>query len=166
VNFDRIYIIDYNKLVVWLLPTFLRKVKLFTWLQVLIAPIKELYSDFLKFRKRVNYKLSHNSQVCYLQKVLNDAFDTELKRIYIENGIFLQALYVYTPEEQLPVYIDTQYIYSDADLMGGADDFIVRVPIELKPASPIALEGFLSDMKALINEYKLGSKTYNIIWIE
>ena len=50
--------------------------------------------------------------------------------------------------------------------MGGADDFIVRVPIELKPASPIALEGFLSDMKALINEYKLGSKTYNIIWIE
>ena len=101
-NFDRIYIIDYNKLVVWLLPTFLRKVKLFTWLQVLIAPIKELYSDFLKFRKRVNYKLSHNSQVCYLQKVLNDVFDTELKRIYIENGIFLQALYVYTPEEQLP----------------------------------------------------------------
>jgi hypothetical protein len=137
------------------------------WLQVLITPIGELYNNFLKYRKRVNYKLSHNSQVCYLQKVMNDSFDSELKRIYIENGIFLQALYIYTPQEELPVYIGREYIiYSDEDLVGGQDDFIVVVPVQLKPSSTIALEGFLSDMKALINEYKLASKTYSIKWIE
>ncbi len=165
-NFDKIYIIDYNKLIVWLLPTFLRRVKLFMWLQVLITPIRELYNNFLKYRKQVNYKLSHNSQVCYLQKVLNDAFDNELRRIYIENGVFLKALYVYTPKEELPVYIGTEYIYSDEDLIGGQDDFIVNVPIDLKPSSTIALEGILSDMKGLINEYKLASKTYSITWTE
>lgn len=57
VNFDKIYIIDYNKLIVWLLPTFLRRDKTFAWLQVLVAPIEGLYRDFLKYRKRVNYKL-------------------------------------------------------------------------------------------------------------
>lgn len=165
-NFDKIYIIDYNKLLVWLLPTFLRRVKLSKWLKVLLHPITILYNDFLKYRKRVNYKLSHNSQVCYLQKVLNDSFDTEQKRIYIKNGLFIQALYVYSPQENLPVYIDTQYIYSDEDLIGRQDDFIVLVPSQLKPSNPIALEGFLNDMKALINEYKLASKTYSIKWIE
>ncbi|WP_136464955.1 hypothetical protein [Flagellimonas onchidii] len=165
-NFDNIYIVDYRKLIIWLVPTFLRKVKLIAWLQVLIAPIKGLYNDFLKYRKKVDYKLNHNSQVCYLQKVLNDAFDNESKRIYIENGIFIQALYVYAPKEELPVYVGTQYIYSDGDLTGGQIDFIVNVPIGLKPSDPIALEGFLSDMRALVNEYKLASKTYNIKWIE
>ena len=141
-NFNKIYIVDYRKLTTLLIPTFLRKIKNIVWLDTLVTPIKNLYIDFLNYRKKVNYKLSHNSQVCYLQKVLNDAFDTDLKRIYIENGIFLQALYVYASQEELPVYIDTQYIYSDADLIGGQEDFIVLVPIELKPSSHIALEGF------------------------
>ncbi|WP_438710873.1 hypothetical protein ACSTS3_19740 [Aquimarina muelleri] len=165
-NFNKIYIVDYSKLGISLLPTFLRKLKIFSWLDTLMTPIKNTHNDFLKYRKKVNYKLSHNSQVCYLQKVLNDAYDAELKRIYIENGLFLQALYVYTPEEELPVYIGTQYIYSDEDLKKEQNDFIVNIPIELRPVAPIALEGFLSDIKALINEYKLASKTYKIQWIE
>ncbi|MGY0407549.1 MAG: hypothetical protein ACWIPJ_04235 [Polaribacter sp.] len=148
------------------MPTFLRKVKHVAWLDVLCNPLKETYEAFLQYRAKVNYKLRHNSQVCYLQAVLNDSFDKQLRRIIIENGIFLQALYVYAPEEQLPVYIDTQYIYSDEDLAGGQTDFIIKVPKDLKPSDPIALEGLLSDIKAVTNEYKLASKTYTIQWTE
>ena len=166
VKFDTIYPINYNRLIFGELPASKKRIRFFEWLKVLIEPVKILHNDFLEYRKKVNYKLSHNSQVCYLQEVLNDAFDKQLKRIYIENGIFLQALYIYTPEEELPVYIGEQYIYTEEELIEGQDDFIVVVPIALKPTSPIALEGFLNDMKALVEEYKLASKTYSIKWIE
>lgn len=165
-NFNKIYILDYRTLVIWLLPTFLRKANHIAWLDSLCTPLKEVYEAFLKYRDRVNYKLSHNSQVCYLQAVLNDAFDSQQRRIAIENGRFLQALYVYTAEEQRPVYIGSQYIYTDEDLLSGNTDFVIKVPLELRPSGAIALEGLVNDIKALTNEYKLASKTYNIQWTE
>ncbi|MFD2566065.1 hypothetical protein [Pseudotenacibaculum haliotis] len=165
-NFNKIYIIDFRILITWLLPTFLRGVIHIEWLDTLCNPIKEVYESFLKYRSRVNYKLSHNSQVCYLQAALNDTFDAQQRRIRIRNGIFLQALYVYTDQEQRPVYLGSEFIYTDEDLISGSSDFVLRIPSELKPIGAIALEGLENDIKALTNEYKLASKTYNIQWIE
>lgn len=161
---ETIYTIDFTKLLGWLLPIEWRNMRMFQWVETITSPIVLLYRDFLKYRNKKVYQLSHNAQVCYLQAVLNDAFDNELRRIRIQNGLFLQALYFYTPPEERPLYFDTQYFYDAKDLELESSDFIVCVPNDLQPGNTIALESYLSDMKALINSYKLASKTYYIKW--
>lgn len=165
VKFNNIYTIDFERKVLWLLPTFLRKIGQYQWLISLLEPLRVLHQDFLMYRRLSNYKLKHNSQVCYLQKVLNDAFDSEQKRIYITNGRFIQPLYIYTTAEDRPVYLGSEFIYSESDLSAGFEDFTVHIPIDIKPNNNTALEGLIADMKALINYYKLAAKTYNLRWI-
>lgn len=163
--FNNIYRIDFDKLVFYLTPTFLRRIKLYNWLRVIVSPIAALYSTFMSYRDVIRYRLNHNSQVCYLQAVLNDAFDNIDRRIIIKSGGFLQPLYVYTPPEERPVYIGKEYIYTTAQLEGGQSDFIVQFPIALKPVDATTLQGYLNDIESVVNEYKLASKTYEIQWI-
>lgn len=162
---NNIYNINWRRLTIWFLPIALRQVKHIAWLQVVFQPIKQLWLDFTKFRKQATYKVIHTSQVCYLEAVLNDLFDNTLRRIYIENGLFIEPLYIYTVPEDKPRYIDTQYIFSENDLNNNDTDFIVIVPLDLKPLNEVAQNAYLSQMKALINYYKLASKTYTIQWI-
>lgn len=162
---EKTYSIAHSKLTLWNLPIDWRKPKMIQWVDMLISPIVVLYNDFLNYRKQKIYRLTHNSQVCFLQAVLNDAFDADLRRIRIQNGRFLRAVYFYTPPEERPVYFDTQYFYDPDDLATEGADFIICIPIDLQPSNTIALESYLSDVKALTNSYKLASKTYYIKWI-
>ena len=74
-NFNFIYNINFAKLLGDLLPIDWRQPAMLQWLEILTAPLAVLHEDFLKYRKAKIYRLTHNSQVCYLQAVLNDAFD-------------------------------------------------------------------------------------------
>lgn len=164
-NFKKITTVNYNRLTSWLLPIDWRQILFTKWVNLLVFPLKVLYQDFIKYRKKKLYRLSHNSQVCYMEAVLNDAYDPALRRIRIQNGLFLQPVYFYTPPEERPVYFGTQYFYDPQDLITEGADFIVCIPEDLKPSTIIALDSYLSDIKALVNSYKLASKTYYTKWI-
>ena len=60
--------IDFKRLVQLLLPTFLRKPQQTAFLNATIAPLETLYSETM-------YKMQHNGQVIYLEKVLNEFCD-------------------------------------------------------------------------------------------
>lgn len=94
------YNVDYNKLVILLLPTFLRKPKLIAFLRALITPLSNLHYQFLQHQRDDHYKLDHNWQVCYLEKVLNDRFDVSVKRIRIIEGEKYERQYIYTEGEK------------------------------------------------------------------
>jgi len=149
------YKINYDILSLQLLPTFLRKLKLVSYLKVLVEPIKQLYNDWFKFRYDNLYKLSHTGQVCYLRKVLNDEFDPMQRRIRIGNGQRNERIYIYTRAEQKPLYLEDVYLYPHSDYADTGVDFIVYAPSSILDATNYR-------MKALINYYKEGVKRYKI----
>ena len=78
------YNINIDKLTVLLTPISLRKKRLVAWLRILAMPLNKLLDDFKRERRKDLYNLTHNSQVCYLRKILNDEFDSTKRRIKIE----------------------------------------------------------------------------------
>ena len=56
------YNIDFNKLIVLLLPTFLRNSRLIGFLRAAVNPLSKLYDDFNKYRTEDHKRLDHLSQ--------------------------------------------------------------------------------------------------------
>lgn len=155
---NAIFQVNWHRLVQQLTPSFLRKSVLLAWLYVLTKPIRSQHEWFLQRLEGQRYRLSHNGQVCYLQKVLNDAFDNAQRRIVIETMQPHIQLYVYHPQDEKPLYIYDDipvYLYDDEEDF--SPNFIIKVPTEL--------QGQEEAVKRLTNYYKIYSKNYKIIYI-
>lgn len=99
-------VLKWEKLLLWLIPPILRKKTHFDWLDVLLTPLHTIYEEVL-------YKMQHNGQVIYLEKVLNETYNptknynpnlsTEQKRleelIYIDESVKPTLQYVYLHKE-------------------------------------------------------------------
>lgn len=155
--------IDYDILATILTPRQLRNVKHHAWLKILLAPVIFIYNLFTLFRKDNLYTLNHSSQVCYLQAVLNDTFDNDLRRIRIVDSPDEPPIYIYQSAESKPVYIYTsgesqpQPLYTQNETALDGPDFIVEVPHDITFDEVY--------MKALIDKYRLASKKNYVIQI-
>jgi len=115
--------------------------------------------------------VNHNSQICFLQAVLNDSFDNIQRRIIIRNATLREPLWFYEPEENKPVLFyepsDNKPVYfrEESEFIGDGADFLVLVPIDLKPNTLQEETAFLIKMKAQIDYYKLFVKNYKILWV-
>ncbi len=154
-----------------LIAVFLRKAKQIKWLQAILSPIVVLHNDFLSFRLSSLYKVKHNSQVVYLQAVLNDTFDPIFRRIRIANAVIKEPVWFYEPQDDKPVWFyepqDDKPVYflEESEFAGGGVDFTVLVPRDLQPVDNSQLSALLTKMKAQIDYYKLYSKNYEIKWV-
>ena len=166
---DNVYNINWRKFIIENLEVDLRRVKTVKWLEVLFKPIIWLHIEFLAFRTQALYKVNHNSQICYLQAVLNDSFDNEQRRIIIRNAILREPLWFYEPEENKPVLFyeesDNKPVYfrEESEFIGDGADFIVLLPEDLKPNDNQQLNIFIDKMKGLLFYYKLYVKKGIII---
>ena len=151
------YNIDYNKLILWLVPDFKRKSKHYAWLRVLASPVVRLSELFLKRREENLYRISHNGQVFSLQKVLNDRFDSQQRRIYITDGYSMDRLFIHTRDEDKPKSLGTLYLHNRGDYSDTGVDFIVWVPNTVPLTSSNNYE-----LRSLVDFYKLASKRYTI----
>jgi hypothetical protein len=154
-----IYDIDYTKAVQWLIPNWLRQSIMVSWLSALVRPLVWLYQAFLRYREAKLYQLMITPQVCYLERLLNDRFDYTDRRIYIDDVITYDPLYLYLAAENKPIWLYTSgepvtWLYTDSETVGVSDDFIVFVPAGL-----VFNE---NEFKALLNSYKLAGKRYKI----
>ncbi len=156
------YNINYNRLGVLLLPTFLRKPNLVTFVQTLLLPIDSLYYIWYNWRIDNIIKIEHSGQVCYLRKILNDEFDPVQRRIRVESGNVFETTYIYTTGEGKDVLMHTEneneviWLRNESETADSGLDFIVWVPSEVHKASFFRL-------RAQINFYKAGGKRYNIL---
>lgn len=170
------YEIDYDLVVARHTPVRLRKPRRLAWLRTLVSGIVGVddilemvgvYDLFKEVRSSSNYYLAHNSQVCYMEAVLNDTFDPIDRLIKIEDGPFVDPIYTYLDPEGLEVPLaadDTEialppdydapvWLYTDVETGVLGVQFIVYFP-----------EGSLWDdldidrAKALIGKYRLPSK--------
>lgn len=151
------YNVDFNKLGILLLPTFLRKPILVGYLQSLLVPLTTIH-DLWK-AKRVDidwYKLNHTGQVCRLRKVLNDRLDVSERRIYIGDGNSFPRKYIYTHDETKPTFIGKMFIYRNSEYVNTGVDFVVYAPQTI-------INMRWNELNALIQFYKLAGQRYQIL---
>lgn len=149
------YKVDFIKLFINWLPTFIRLPGWVDMYKSLAEPLARLHDDWLVFRSSNLYKLSHNAQIPFFEKALNDSLDPSERRIRIIDGNRFGRLYIYTNGEQKPLFLNTAYLRPSTDFVDTGVDFIVLVPelvLQLQPAL----------LKSLIEFYKLASKRYKI----
>ena len=150
------YKVDWNRLVLLLLPSMLRQPVLFAYLKALISPIAKLHNQWKLMREANLRKLSYNGQRCYLRKALNDECDADLRRIYIGETLNSEPDYIYTSDENLDVYLGIMYIENEFDYSTGVVDFLVFVPQEV-------LNFKINQLTAILDFYTLAGKKYEII---
>lgn len=148
-----------------------RKRKTNKWLSAVFTPIVKMRIDFLAFRNESLYKVNHNSQICYLQAVLNDKFDNVLRRIVIRNAVLKEPIWFYEPEENKPVLFyepsDNKPVYfrEESEFIGDGADFLVLVPIDIKPTNTQEENALIVKMQSQIEYYKLYVKNNIILWV-
>jgi len=158
---DKVFQINFKKLAVEWLPTFLRKPLFNAFVLVLISPLESLYIEFLRARKQNLIRITTTCQKFSMQKRLNDYFDPLERRIQIVKAVLFDGVYLYTEAEDDQwktktqwLYIDSfpVYLYTEAELNSDYD-FIVKTPNtginELQ-------------LRAEIQYYMLQSKNYKI----
>lgn len=151
---------DFKRLMLQLLPTFLRKPLFKAVVSAIGSALNVLCDRFNLNRDRNLYNLSITSQVCFLEKVLNDKFDNVQRRIYISNGAWRAPLPIYLILENQPVYLYLEsenqpvplYLQNETGFI--AEGFVINVPIELQPSE--------QDLTGTVNLFKLAGKTFTI----
>jgi hypothetical protein len=157
---NKVFNIDHQKLIAWLVPARIRRTRLLAFLKVMISGVVFLYQDFTRFRAAKLYQLKITPQVCYLETLLNDRYDSVQRRIYITDGIDKPPFYIYIHPELKPrsIFLSSEgkprYIYTAGESGLLQDDFIVMVPVD------IAFEP--AEMRSLVKAYKLGGTRFKI----
>jgi hypothetical protein len=151
--------VDFKKLLKNHTPKWLRQS---LYLLVLFAatwPVRQKYNEFVLFVNNIFYRLRHNSQVCYLRKVLNDKCDSTQRRILVVDYEGIQGLYLWADEDLRDVdFGDDRGLWPDDMIVDSGIDFTVRVPLAIINTQPE-----IAYLKSNVNEYKMGGKTYNIV---
>ena len=156
-----IFRIDFDKWVLSMLPSLLRRKVMFALCRAAVAPIRSLYERFVAKREAHNYTLHHNGQVCYLRAALNDAFGTTgFDIVDYDDGrgdwLFAKSEdldhHLYAVDETLdnegnPVPI----LYDEERLDFAQNTFIVQVPMAIYSTS-------LDKVKGIVERYRPLSK--------
>ena len=153
--------INWDKLVLYLLPTFLRRPFLLGYTRALLSPMESLYYKWYNWRIDNIYKLEHTGQICSLRGSLNDKFDPLQRRIYIGDGQIFDTTYIFTEAEEQDVWLDTElepetiWLRTEGETADTGLDFIVYVPQDIYNRQ-------LDALKVHIDYYKAGGKRYKI----
>ncbi|WP_299212748.1 hypothetical protein [uncultured Dokdonia sp.] len=107
-------IVNWSKLLLWLLPPILRKKRHFKWLFSLLKPLETLYDTTL-------YQMQHNGQIVYLEKVLNETFNPDVAydpNLSIEEKRYASLIYIdetLQPRLKFVYRHDEYYLHTEAE---------------------------------------------------
>lgn len=169
------YKVDFKRLAIHLLPTFLRQPLIFGVLRAGLAAVESAHSVFLDRRAGHIYRLTHNGQVCHLTAALNDNFDPTRRRFRIMT-VERQGEWLYAIDEEgtnIPLaydegklvaegegvskrvsYVggdDVPIVYDEVMLNAAQNSFVVYVPYDIYQTR-------LDAVRTLVDQYKLVTK--------
>lgn len=151
------YKIDINRFGVMLLPSALRRSRMYAFLKVLFCWFEKLQSEFNEYREDASKRLGLNGQVIYIEKALNDYFGFESKEIYISDVPSIQRTF-YVPNDRDTVHIYDRNSLKVVYLPNGSENaqlkFIVNVPS--------ILEDRIEDLRNIIDFNKPAGRIYTI----
>ena len=161
---DKVFNIDFKKLAVDWLPTFLRTAFIAGFSVVFVIPLTAIYIEFLRIRKQNLIRMKTTCQKFSMQKRLNDAFDPVERRIQIVKAVRFNGVFLYTEAE------DDQYKSKTKWLFGDENPIYLRTETELYSEYDFLVlipnsEINEYQLKAEIEYYMLQSKNYKIVII-
>lgn len=154
------YSVNVGKLAVQLLPMCLRGGRKKAFVQAFVAPLRYLAEAFTDYRNATDYRLTHNSQVCYLRATLNDKFDPLLRGIQIKDADRnLEGVIIHARRSISPVVLNpTTSMILYRRNFGGSRSVAVKVVVPYRLRDRIDTY----NLAATINKYKLASMRYEI----
>lgn len=162
----QIFRTDILKLALMLIPPRLRLLDLVAMVKAMAAPLAAEKADFDKYREDTQYWLGITPQVCYLEKALNDHFDSVQRRIAIENTAGLDVQLIHKDEADKPIMLNTDaadnpnIIHDESAYATAGVDFNVKVPLLNYYTS-----SQIFHMRAILDKYKLPDKQYKILHV-
>lgn len=166
-----IYSINIKKLVSQILHPEFRLPKVIAYINSLIVPVIFTYNSFFEFVNDIIYKTQHNGALISLEKVLNDRFDSALKRIYIDNVEVKDTKHYYDYGSGRPKYFydpgvgPPLYFYDPSIFNFNGVDFIVYLPSEIRPGNPESERELIIKIKSDLDYYKVSGVKYDILWL-
>lgn len=164
------YSINLNILINWCIPPFLRKAFLKALLSSLLISIQNTYNNLRDYRDLKNYELAITPQVIWLEKMLNDKYDAVWARIYIEEYMLDERMYIFNKSEiEHPPYIYNKSENQPKNYISNSGEsnidifFKVRVPQTIFNLLLANNSSLLNEMKANINKYKVYGTYYSIL---
>lgn len=158
--------IDYRKLVILLLPTFLRQPVLMAWLRAMAFPLQSLHDRHQAARTQRLYELRHTSQVCYIKDALNNEFGiTDYANGFEIEDINAPGEWVWIYDENVDRFDDEQHMFFDDPT------FIHNISAILPPTSAFFVlvpqsitidETNEARIRSIVNKYRLASRTFEI----
>ena len=158
--------IDYRKLAVLLLPTFLRQPVLMAWLRAMAYPLQQLHDRHQAARTQRLYELRHTSQVCYIKDALNNEFGiTDYANGFEIEDINAPGEWVWIYDENVDRFDDEQHMLFDdptfihnlSAILPPTSAFFVLVP-----QSITIDETNEARIRSIVNKYRLASRTFEI----
>lgn len=152
-----------ERLVILLLPTVMRKPGIIAIVCAITKPIAALYTALVRWRQNTIEELKYNGQTCRLQYCLNSILDPMDRRIYIVDGTTGHGMpyWVYarghsTYNDDLPLHRGApgRHIILNSRESNAEKHYHFYVVV------PDGVNCDSQRLKALVNTYKLPSKTW------
>lgn len=158
--------IDYRKLVILLLPTFLRQPVLMAWLRAMAFPLQQLHDRHQAARTQRLYELHHTSQICFIKDALNNEFGiTDYATGFEIEDINAPGNWVWIYDENVERFDDEQHmlfeeptwIHDTSSILPPTSAFTVLVPkhIEIDETNDARI-------RSIVNKYRLASRTFEL----
>jgi len=96
------YTINWHKILRENIPYFFQTWFRLNWIHALVKPIKNINVEFGQVRQAYINKVAYNGQRMNLEKILNDKFDSSLRRIFITDSFHFNNHYLYKKVESKP----------------------------------------------------------------
>lgn len=178
--------IDYQKLIMLLLPLHKRGETILLYLYAAIKPLISMYDEFMQFRHDKKLEATYNSQILGLERYLRNLFGTE--SITIIDNLPLESVHVYNTREE----VDEPYFYQSHELVTvdgvcyfkNRDDELIPLPEEddiwiyqthedeaasygaiIQVAALFESQEFEAKLQAALQQYIFSDKTYIIQYI-
>lgn len=157
------YNINYQLLATLLLPVMMRQKTTTALLYALVSPLELLGNKFIKHIESL--VITANSQVCYMEAMINDDFDFVERRIKIRTKeVDFSSLITWDVKTNRRLSIpsresDQRFLLNAKHQIGANEfDFEIIFPIgfTLSEAEQIRL-------KQIVNKHKLSSKKYIVV---
>lgn len=158
--------IDYRKLVILLLPTFLRRPVLMAWLRAMVYPLQQLHDRHQSARTQRLYEVRHTSQICFIKDALNKEFGiTDYAAGFEIEDINAKGNWIWVYDENVERFDDEQHmlfdeptwIHDTSSILPPTSAFTVLVPkhIEIDETNDARI-------RSVVNKYRLASRTFEI----
>ena len=154
--------VNWRRFMRMMVPLPLRKPKLLSLLYAGLGEIGSVHTMLLNWRKSVQYRLGINYQKCNIERLLNDSYDVDDRRIYIskqEVEILPKVLFNVVEQKPLKLFRKNEsnplVLHTRSETPAGAVHFIVYIPVEVWQND--------IEIAALIRSYCLETKTFKIV---